>query len=384
MSITTLPQQEYFRTSIVRGLSDTSKPDRAAGTIPGIKAIQFGRLNDDRPWKIDNTTLEQVVSLVNQRNTGAKMRFAHPNMSRDGMGRHLGRATNARIVGEGENAFVAVDAKLSDASKRTPSGNLYDHVFDLAIEAPEDFGVSLAPVLDQQAMSKIEPDTNGLRPLRIKDLRAIDFVDEPAATRGGLFSIDSDSPADLAAQASWLLETHFADAAPDVIRGRVADFLETFFRNKGVQMSTIDQTATLAAKDAEIATLKTKVAELSKTPAAGTFFADPADAAKADARAELNRRGEITALCTLAKVSDGDRDLILAAGFSRQEAQDYLKVSGRLSISNPAIQEGGADTGKPAQTPDEKFGAEFDANADLYLGMSLSKEAYIASRKKDK
>lgn len=371
-----MPNVEYFRTDTLRGLPSESKVDRKTGTISGAKALQFGLLNDSRPWKVDQTSLSQVVDLVNQKNAGVKMRFAHPNMSRDGMGRHLGRATNARIEGDA----VVVDAKLSDAAKRTPNGDLYSHVLDLASESPEDFGLSLAPVLDTKAMDEIKPDADGLTPLRFKELRAIDFVDEPAATRGGLFSLDSDAIADLPAQATWMLDTFFGEAPPDVIRGRFNDFLSTYLKSKGtVEMTTTDHTAALAEKDSEIEALKTKVAELSKVGSG-----DAAELAKQAARAELSRKAEIEALCKLAKVSDTDRDLMLQAGFSRTEVQDFLKSSGRLSQQNPPLTEGGTDLGDKKQTPEEKFGVEYDAHPEVYANLNLTREAYIKSRKLDK
>lgn len=379
MSVCTLPPAEAFTTTPLRGLPTDAKVDRKTRTIFGAKAMEFGPLNagDARPWKVDATTLQQLAAAVNAKGPGAKMRFAHPNMSRDGMGRHLGRATNARIVGEGEASYVAVDAKLSDAATRAPGGNLADHVLDLAEEAPEDFGLSIAPLLDMDAMGKIEPDVDGLKPIRIKSLRAIDFVDEPAATRGGLFSLESDSLADLPAQATAIIDTFFGEASPEVIRGRFNEFLTTYFRSKGDPMTTTEHAAELAAKQAEIDALNAKVASLS-APAAPV-----ADAAKEAAKAELSRRSEITALCTLAKISDADRDLMLSAGFSRADAQDWLKASGKLGAINPPISEGGNDPTAAKATPEDKFGAEFDAAADVFAVQGVSRDAYIRSRKID-
>ncbi len=76
--------------------------------------MQLGALNegDARPWKVDHVTLEQIVDFTNRPNVGTKMRFAHPNMSRDGMGRHLGRAKNARIIGTGDDAYAAIDPQV--------------------------------------------------------------------------------------------------------------------------------------------------------------------------------------------------------------------------------------------------------------------------------
>lgn len=390
MSIATLPADDVFRTTPIRGLpAEAKKPDRKTGWIYGAKAMQLGPLNegDIRPWKVDMTTLQQLTTLVNQSSTGAKMRFAHPNMSRDGMGRHLGRASNARIVDEGDASYVAVDSKLSSAAKRAPGGNLYDHVFDLAEETPEDFGLSIAPILDKEAMGKIEPDKNGLIPIRIKSLRAIDFVDETAATRGGLFSLDSDSLADLPAQATVLLDTFFSEASPDVIRGRFEDFLKTYLQSRGDDMTTTETSAELAQLKAENEALKEQLASAGnpKPPQEPPVEPKPPvepnedDPVKKKARGELTRRAELTALCKLAKC-EADLPLFIDAGFSRAEAQDWLKSSGKLQSLNQPVSEGGNEP-LESQTPDEKYGAEYEKFASVYDEQGLSREAYIKSRR---
>lgn len=361
--IDTLPDASMFRTLPLRGLPEGAGVDREQRLIRGAKAMEFGPLNlgDSRPWKVDGVTLQQLAKLVNDQSRGVKMRFAHPNMSRDGMGRHLGRASAAKIVGEGDAAYVAIDAQLSTTNKQYG-----DHVLDLAESYPEDFGLSIAPVLDSQAMGKIEPDENGLVPIRLQALRAIDFVDEPAATRGGLFSLDSDALPDLPARATDLLDTFFGDSPANVIRARFAEFLDTYLQNRGEPMATETPVVTKPEEAKQ---------ELSTQPAASD------QAGQAAAKAELSRRSEIFALCKLANVSDENRDLMLAAGFSRSEAQDWLKQSGHLSANNPPVSEGTAKIEQPAD-PDAKFAAEWDENREVFDRMGVTKEQYIASRRK--
>lgn len=373
MNVATLPADDVFRTDPIRGLPSTARVDREKRTIFGAKAMQFGSLNagDARPWKVDQVTLEQLQTLVNDRTTGTKMRFAHPNMSRDGMGKHLGRAKNAKIVGTGEDAFVTVDAELAATSNK----QLGDHVLDLATEFPEDFGLSIAPLLDRAAMDKCTPDAAGLVPIRLKALRAIDFVDEPAATRGGLFELNSDSLADLPAQATDLLDRFFSDSSADVIRTRFGDFLTHYLKNRGDDMSTANPTPAPAPAP-------TPAPTPAPAPAPAVNLSAE-DLAKQNARAELDRRSQITALCTLAKINDADRDLMINAGFSRAEAQDYLKSSGKLSATNPPVTEGGNDLGDKKKTPDDKFGEEYDANDDIYIRQGLSRFDYINSRRID-
>lgn len=351
------PLPDCFRTTVLRGLPEGATVDAKSLTITGAKAMEVGPLNagDARPWKVDQTTLGQLVSLVNDTSRkGVKMRFAHPNMSRDGMGRHLGRATNARMNAEG--TAVLVDAKIAETARKSPQGNLADYVIDLATETPEDFGLSIAPLLDSEAMGKIEPDENGLVPIRLKALRAIDFVDEPAATRGGLFHVEgSDSLADLPGQATWLLDTFFADAPANVIRERFGEFLDTYFRSKGLPIMSNVETKSSPEVVVE----------------------DQPNLSQANAAAELTRRSQIAALCKLAKVSEADRQLMIDAGFSVEQAQNWLKSSGHLSVANPPVGEGAEQ--KPT-TPQEKFGAEYDEQSAALQKIGVTREAYIKSR----
>ena len=363
-----------------RGLPTASRVDRESRTIVGAKAMQLGSLvpGDGRPWKVDGTTLSQLRDLVNAKPGGVKMRFSHPNMSRDGMGRHLGRATNARIVEDPQGAYVAVDAKLADPSLGRRTGDMVEHVLALAEQAPEDFGLSIAPLMDHKAMSKIEPDENGLTPIRLESLHAIDFVDEPAATRGGLFSLDSSDVADLPARATDLLDTFFAESPADVIRARFGEFLERYLSHRGdVAMPT---EPTVPAEQTPVAV--TAAAPVVVHTATLGAIADPVRTGEQQAARDLlSRRAEIGALCKLAKVDDATRELMIQAGFSRAEAQDYLKSSGFLSVQNPPVQEG-VEAAASKADPDANFAAEYDRHRDVYERQGVSKEQYIASRKR--
>lgn len=391
MSVLQLPPRESFRVEPAIGLPSSARVDFDKRVIYGAKVMQLGALQpgDQRPWKVDSVTLSQLETLINQRNRGTKMRFAHPNMSRDGMGRHIGRATNARLAGEGDQRYVAVDAHLN-AMGGLRTQEMVEHVLDLAQSAPEDFGLSVAPLLDHEAMGKIEPDENGLVPIRLKSLTAIDFVDEPAAT-DGLFSLDSGEVADLPAQATHLLDTFFAGCPGDVIRDRFGEFLNRYLANRG-NTPMADKNAFTVEEDvvalkAEIEALKAEIAAMKEEepsePAQPSTEQAPEGMSKELVKVELQRRSEITALCKLAKVPDADRDLMIAANFSRAEAQDYLRASGQLSASNPPVSEGSGDLPGKKPTQEEEFGLEWDNSRDLFTRQGVSRDAYIKSRLRD-
>jgi hypothetical protein len=94
---------------------------------------------------------------------------------------------------------------------------------DLAEEDPESFGVSAATSLSDSMYQESE----SIIPLRLNGIRAVDFVDDPAATRGGLF--DMTTPHGLPALATWIVTTHFADREPAEIVERMCSFLSKHY-----------------------------------------------------------------------------------------------------------------------------------------------------------
>jgi hypothetical protein len=209
-----------FRTTALRSAPAVGVK-RDAKRIEGVKVMQLGKVNDSRPWVVDEQTLAQVVEFGNAPNKGLKARFTHPSMSDDGFGKYLGRWNNFRV--EGDSAYA--DLQLSESSFDTPNGDLGSYVMDLAEEDPEAFGVSAATMLSQSMYE--DPKDGETMPLRLDGLRAVDFVDEPAATRGGLF--DMTSPAGLPALTTWIVESHFADREPAEVVERMCSFLSKHY-----------------------------------------------------------------------------------------------------------------------------------------------------------
>ena len=218
----------YFRTSALRAAP--AQLDQQANTISGVKVMQLGKVNDDRPWEVDQQTLAEVVQFGNAEPKGLKARFTHPSMSDDGFGKYLGRWKNFRIEGDA----VYADLQLSDSSFETPNGDLGGYIMKLAEEDPEAFGVSAATKLADEMYQEVPQGK--VIPLRLAGLRAVDFVDEPAATRGGLF--DMSSPSGLPALATWIVETHFADREPAEVVERMCSFLSKHYR-RGVMSEVL-------------------------------------------------------------------------------------------------------------------------------------------------
>ena len=233
--MTTAVYTEYFRTAPVLPdqASEWKGPDRNRNIIFGAKLIQAGRLNDyeARPWEVDETTLQQTLEHGSKRNKGLKARFSHPNMSDDGLGSFVGYWKDLRIVGDA----VYGDLYLADSAFDTPKGDLATYLLDRAEEDPDSFGVSLATKLGDEMNQGNERDEETGEylplPLRFADVRAADFVDEPAATRGGLFdSVDFGDVRDLPRALDWIIDHHFSDYSAADLLDKARRYLSKRFK----------------------------------------------------------------------------------------------------------------------------------------------------------
>jgi hypothetical protein len=234
-SIQTAQKTGTFRTDTVN--APPVRVDRAARVVFGCSLMEVGDLNsgDSRPWTVSDATLQQALQMAGRGNNGLKARFTHPNMSSDGMGSYLGRWRNLRI----DNGKLRADLHIADAAFSSPQGDLGTYVMEMAENEPDMFGVSLATELDMESLATFDimkernPDSSRRWEMSFTGIRAGDVVDEPAATRGGMFDLLTVDNRNLPAQATALLSTYFGDAEPDVVRSRIAGFLDRYFANKG-------------------------------------------------------------------------------------------------------------------------------------------------------
>lgn len=227
MKINTAPDPGQFRTSALR--SPPGRVDRERKVIHGAKLMQLGPLNDNRPWTVDNETLQMALGFVQEPARGLKARWTHPNLSGDGLGKYLGRWQGARISG---GALLA-DLHLAESAFNTPRGDLGTYVMDLAEEDPDAFGVSLATRLDD-----VMSEDNYEGPLRLVGVRAGDVVDDPAAT-SGFFGREAELPAVF----TDLLTTHFANAPKEAVVARVESFLSKYYGQRiSLQVKGVERT----------------------------------------------------------------------------------------------------------------------------------------------
>ena len=227
---------KYLNTSAIYFQSPSSI-SKEEGFIKSITVCQTGEAKGHN-INLDDNFISEVVSLGNQNSKGVKARFGHPNICSTALGTYLGRYKNFRKEG---NKAIA-DLYLDDSSKKSPKGNLYDYVFDLAENNPDMFGASIA-FKAGKSFKKLATENNKeveKEYATIQLLYATDFVDNPAAT-DGLFSAFYED--DFSSQVTIFLDDH-----PEVyeLLNKKPEILNEFLKNykqykKDTQMNFNDE-----------------------------------------------------------------------------------------------------------------------------------------------
>lgn len=186
------------------------------GFIKGITVIREGEAKGHNLF-INNSFLDDVVRLGNERSAGIKARFGHPNICSTALGTYLGRYKNFRKSDD----KVLADLYLDASAKSSPKGNLYDYVFQLAKTNPDMFGASISFKRGESKFETFQADGKEQKKeyATITDLYATDLVDDPAATDGLFEAFQHD---DLSSQVTQFLDSHpelftLIEKQPDII-----------------------------------------------------------------------------------------------------------------------------------------------------------------------
>lgn len=271
-----------FRGPIARGLAAGNKSpiDPAggmfgAGLISGFAICTRGEALGHYMW-IDGIFLDQLSEAMGAMSKGLKSRFTHPDMSGDSLGTYLGRANNEQLSGD----VLRGDLHFAKIAHETPDGDLANYVMGFAKEDPEAFGSSIVFLHDwesedlfyeenQQPVTytddkgreyeRIEfrsPDplnTENLPHCRLRELCAVDIVDDPAANPGGLFhrTTFAHDAEKLAAFALGLSTEAPATSALGIDPDRLAGFAARFLAHH--QLEIVPMTTKLRSAAAELA-----------------------------------------------------------------------------------------------------------------------------------
>lgn len=128
-------------------------------TILGYVVAQEGPFKTPGRGEFDEKSLKSIVKLMNANPRGTKSRLGHPTLSDDGVGRILGRASNARldevaVKRDGKKVMlqaVRADLRLADSALKRDYGQ---YVLGLA---KEDAGlISSSLVLETDMVPQLE------------------------------------------------------------------------------------------------------------------------------------------------------------------------------------------------------------------------------------
>jgi hypothetical protein len=203
--------------------------DRENGIIQGVTIARCGPAKGHNGF-VDRTFLLQIVENAATKPAGIKARFGHPNMCSQALGTYLGRFKNYSYSGD----LVKADLYLDETAKNTPSGDLYSYVLDMAEKNPDMFGASIVFEIGESVFLEEEVDEEKVEKeyFRLKELRATDIVDEPAAT-DGLFSANT-FPG---------IASQFLDENPEILDlifsrpDSIVEFLSNYITNSKMNLS---------------------------------------------------------------------------------------------------------------------------------------------------
>lgn len=396
-TISTPPPVDFM----LRTLDSTTvgRVDSDKRKIYGVAVIQLGTSNDSRQLRFDAETLNRIIEIGNGGTKNLKARWSHPNLSSDGLGKYLGRWSNFRMSDDGST--VLADLQLSDIAFRSVDAKLGmsrgEWVLEMAQNDHDAFGVSVAPSkMDLKSMED-EEDREGFQPYRPLGLTAIDVVDDPASTRGGLFGGMALSVEDAPQFATEALDKLFPEAEPEVIRARAEGFLDKYllsrFGSRVVTTGATDMADTNKAPEAITqeqltATLDKfgegllgKVDEKISAIAKQATEEEQQELSQKEVRdAESKRCQELYALAKNAGISEWEKkaDDWIGKGLSAVEAKAAIAD---IAIANNGLS---SDGGEEESDPYKKFRQEFQRDRETLSTYGIEDEdAYVRSRCRD-
>ena len=256
MTTATISRPNRERLSFAGSMKD-ARVDADRQLIRDFAVITEGEALGHDFW-IDRAFLAQVVEGGNAKKLGVKVRFTHPGLCNDGLGKFLGRAKDYRLDGN----IVRADLHVSELADESPDGKLGSYILRMADKEPDMFGASIVFYHDPDAekefaeenedddgdfVSPDEANEDDLMHARLDSLASTDVVDDPAANPGGFLS----QPQELTALGELACRYVFGlrDAEPpaDIFGGlkpqRVRKFITEFLIRNGLTISGDTPTA---------------------------------------------------------------------------------------------------------------------------------------------
>jgi len=195
--------------------------NRELGIITDVKICTFGATRDGR--FTDGQFLAALVNLGNQQSQGVKAHFGHPNMCSTALGTYIGRYKGFNYSESDRTVYANLE--LDEVCKKSPNGNYYEYIIEMAEKNPDMFGNSV------YVTGSTFIDNEGFEHLSVDGFIASDLVDDPAATNG-LFQNE-----DLGMQLFNVLDGNheLLEAISD--KKRMHTFIRKFINQSNIEMS---------------------------------------------------------------------------------------------------------------------------------------------------
>lgn len=406
MTITAEP--ELFRANSVS--SDTQVGvDRKSNVIRGYAVAEEGRTKTPGRGEFDQESLQTLMELGNAESKGVRIRFQHPSMSDDGLGKFMGRAKNFRIDSRNGRTVLRADAHIDKtAMDPGPDGAKARgaYLMDLAESDPGAFQSSVVMRTDKLEREP-DDDGNSQPPLyRPTKLYASDFVDEGDAVHGDVFSSEQAMdnffegserrlPSKVAVAASQYIDQIFPDSDRGVVESRFNGFRDRYlsrrFGSADIEPKTEDPEMDQDTKDALAKTNATLESLATSTDDKLSKLTDLITADRTERKAELSaneRAAEITAVCELSGCAEKG-ELAKWIADTSLSAGDVRKILfSRVCEKSPPIGDDSPDnfsTKNKGKGTDEnaKFREEFAENAKVHEQFGVSVERYIIERREE-
>lgn len=342
---------EYYRMPTMAYDSEVGV-DRENERIRGIVVMEAGDTSplDGRRQFVDQTTMQQFVSLANAASDKQRARFTHGGpggIGGEGLGSYLGRWSNARIDGN----KVRWDLQLSPRSHDSVRGDIGKYTLDMSESDPDMLGASMVATLDYQAMRR-DKRADGSMPIRLRSLHGADIVDTPALA-SGMFAAGHNPD---------LEDDSMADAPVGITQEQFDAGLKSGLESFGKSLTE---------------SIMAMVAEKFAAKSAPNSDEQPTPDA-------LRKEGATLAASIMAFAATSglqDHAKLATEAIEKGLSLESFKASltDRLLATNGLTK----DSGEQATDPESKYRAEYRAQLAAFTAMGLSEAEYITSRKID-
>ena len=372
---------DYLRVDPMPASSDSV--NREERRVLGYVVAQEGTFKSNGRGQFTRDSLEKIVELGNDAPRGLRVRFGHPTLSDDGLGKYVGRATNFRIDEQNAPAKVRADLKVNaTAMKEPPQGGrpLGEYVMHLAETDPGAFSSSL--VLKTEKTYQYDENDNRTDEPPVwtpTELYASDVVDTGDAVDDFL-SADflADLPTGRVYEATKLIDKQFEGQSREATEARLLGFVRRYLESRHGSPSDEEDNEMASdndrsQNDERFDKIEAQLGEMSKAVLGLTETIDSDRKARLEQDAKDGRAKKITALCAMVGLDSAKANEFIADDtLSVEDVKDQL-----LAIKIENMKPAGDDQSGDDQSGATKLGAEFEQNKDIHRKMGVKKEAYV-------